>query len=166
MEVLGKIKDFLKKQDLSHRLLLTLKEKNCIYCNGISVFTNYIVKPNDIVTLDLGYEESSDNIVPIKMELNIVYEDDLFLILNKPSGIPVHPSLHYYENSLSNGVKHYFNEIGLKKKIRPVNRLDKDTSGLVVFAKNEFAQENLICQMASKNFVKEYVAILVRNSFS
>lgn len=72
----------------------------------------------------------------------------------------MHPSLHYYENSLSNGVKYYFNQIGLKKKIRPVNRLDKDTTGIVIFAKNEYVQENLVRQMATGKFEKEYVAIL------
>lgn len=75
-------------------------------------------------------------------------------------GLPVHPSLHYYENSLSNGVKYYFNQIGLKKKIRPVNRLDKATTGIVIFAKNEYVQENLVRQMGTGEFEKEYVAIL------
>lgn len=67
--------------------------------------------------------------------------------------------MHYYENSLSNGIKYYFKEIGLKKKIRPVNRLDKDTSGLVVFAKNEYVQECLVRQMQTKDFKKEYIAL-------
>lgn len=68
--------------------------------------------------------------------------------------------MHYYENSLSNGVKYYFDQIGLKKKIRPVNRLDKDTTGIVIFAKNEYVQENLVRQMATGEFEKEYIAIL------
>ena len=142
------IKDFLLKQGLSHRLLLTLKRNNCISIK------------NDTLIVDLNYEEESDNIVPSPISLDIIHEDDAMLILNKPAGIPVHPSLHYYDSSLSNGVKNYFNKIGLKKKIRPVNRLDKNTSGLVVFAKNEFVQEELIRQMKSRQFKKEYIAIL------
>ena len=66
----------------------------------------------------------------------------------------------HYDNSLSNGVKYYFNLIGLHKKIRPVNRLDRNTSGLVIFAKNEYIQEFLIKEMQSKTFSKEYLAIL------
>ena len=115
----GNIKDikaFLLKQGLSHRLLLTLKRNNSI-----------LLEDNKII-IDLNYEETSDNIVPTQMKLDIIYEDDSMLILNKPARIPVHPSIHYYSASLSNGVKYYFNQIGLKKKIRPVNRLDKDTS--------------------------------------
>ena len=69
-------------------------------------------------------------------------------------GIPVHPTLHCYENSLSNGVRYYFNSINLHKKIRPVNRLDKNTSGIVIFAKCEYIQENL------KKYDKEYLAIV------
>ena len=94
------------------------------------------------------------------MKLDIVFEDDGLLILNKPAGISVHPSILHYEDSLSNGVKFYFDQINLKKKIRPVNRLDKDTSGIVIFAKNEYIQECLINQMADNTFKKEYVALV------
>lgn len=141
-------KTFLLKQGLSHRLLLTLRRNN-----SISVINNTIL-------IDLNYEEESDNIVPTQMKLDIIYEDDSMLILNKNAGMPVHPSLHYYSTSLSNGVKYYFNQIGLKKKIRPVNRLDKNTSGLVIFAKNEYVQEELIKQMKNKEFKKEYIALV------
>ena len=113
----------------------------------------------DTVSFNLDFEEDSSNIVPTKMNLNIIYEDDYYIVINKPAGLPVHPSILHYENSLSNGVKYYFDELGLKKKIRPVNRLDKDTSGIVIFAKNEYIQECLIKQMKQKVFLKEYIAV-------
>ena len=94
------------------------------------------------------------------MNLDIIFEDDSLIIINKPAGIPVHPSILHFDNSLSNGLAYYFQEKNIKKKIRPVNRLDKDTSGIVVFAKNEYIQECLIKQMKSKKFLKEYFAIL------
>ena len=94
------------------------------------------------------------------MQLNIVYEDNCFLILNKPAGIAVHPSMKHYNNSIANGVKFYFEDIGLHKKIRPINRLDLNTSGLVIFAKNEYVQETLSKQMAEKMFQKYYIAIV------
>ena len=113
----------------------------------------------DTVSFNLDFEEDNGNIVPSKMNLNIIYEDDYYIVINKPAGLPVHPSILHYENSLSNGVKYYFDELGLKKKIRPVNRLDKDTSGIVIFAKNEYIQECLIKQMNKKIFGKEYIAV-------
>lgn len=82
----------------------------------------------DKVSFLIDFEEDNSNIVPTKMNLQIIYEDDAFIVINKPSNLPVHPSMLHYENSLSNGVRYYFDKIGLKKKIRPVNRLDKDTS--------------------------------------
>lgn len=114
----------------------------------------------DVITVNLDFEEESDNIVPTKMDLNIVYEDEALLILNKPSGIAVHPSISHYEDSLSNGVKFYFEQCNLKRKIRPVNRLDFNTSGLIIFAKSEYVQESLIKQMNEHTFQKEYIAIV------
>ena len=111
-------------------------------------------------TISFDYDEDNLNILPIQMDLDIIYEDDWLLVINKPAGIPVHPSISHYNNSLSNGVRFYFDKIGLKKKIRPVNRLDKNTSGIVVFAKNEYIQECLINQMKSGIFKKEYLAIV------
>lgn len=97
------------------------------------------------------------------MELNIIYEDKYSLIINKPAGMPVHPSMRHFENSLSNGVKYYFDKINLHRKIRIVNRLDIDTSGIVIFAKNEYVQEALSMQMKSDTFVKEYIGFLERS---
>ena len=94
------------------------------------------------------------------MDLKIIYEDEALLIIDKPAGIPVHPSILHYTNSLSNGVKYYFDSINLKKKIRPVNRLDRNTSGIVIFAKNQYIQECLIHQMQTKEFKKTYLAVV------
>ena len=93
------------------------------------------------------------------MDLNIIYEDEAFLIIDKAPGLAIHPSLLHFENSLSNGVKFYFDSIGLNRLIRPVNRLDRNTSGLVIFAKNEYVQEALIKQMTNNIFSKEYLCL-------
>ncbi len=146
---------------MSDKLLLKLKNKKLIFKNSSIAKVTDNLSLNDIIEFNLNYEENSDNIVSTKMDLDIVYEDDALLIINKPPFLPVHPSLNYYENSLSNGVKFYFNLIGLNKKIRIVNRLDKDTSGLTIFAKNEYIQESLIKQMSCSTFTKKYLAILV-----
>ena len=154
------IKEVLKiKFEISDRLLLKLKTNNKIFLNNIPTNIKSPVNSNDIIEISLDFNEDNTNIIPTKMDLKIIYEDDSLLILNKPAGYPVHPSLLHFEDSLSNGVKYYFDSINLHKKIRPVNRLDKDTSGIVIFAKNEYVQENLIKQMKTKSFKKEYIAI-------
>ena len=146
--------------NMSDKLVSKLKNKQCILLNNKIAKINDKIMLNDIIEFNLNYPEKSENIVPIKMVLDIIYEDESFLIINKSSNMPVHPSANHYADSLSNGVKYYFNQINLSKKIRPVNRLDKDTSGLVVFAKNEYIQENLIKQMKAGTFKKEYIAVL------
>jgi len=154
------IKEVLKsKFEISDRLLLKLKKNNLIFLNGSIENIKSPVNSNDIVEISLDYDEDNTNIVPTKMDLNIVFEDDWLLIINKPAGYPIHPSMLHYEDSISNGVKYYFDTINLHKKIRPVNRLDKDTSGIVIFAKNEYVQECLVRQMKENKFIKEYIAI-------
>ncbi len=156
------INQIIKKEfNLSSRLFTKLLHNKKIFINNLNIDTRNHANYGDILSIDLNYDEDNSNIVPTKMDLNILYEDDGMLILNKPAGIPVHPSMLHYENSLSNGVKSYFDKIKLQKKIRPVNRLDLNTSGLVIFAKNEYIQENLIKQMSDGTFKKEYLAIVV-----
>lgn len=155
------IKDILIfKMQISKRLLITLKKENCIYLNNNPSFVFKTVLQQDKIMVNFNYKEDNSNIVSKHIPLDIIYEDDWYLVVNKPSGIPVHPSILHYEDSLASGIKYYFDSINLKKKIRPVNRIDKDTSGLVLFAKNEFIQEALIKQMQNGNFNKEYLAIV------
>ena len=141
---------------ISNRLLLKLKQNKKIYLNNSNnIYLDMSVKENDLIKINLDFEEDNSNIVPVKMNLTILYEDDSLLIIDKPPHISVHPSLNHYENSLSNGVKYYFDSINLHRLIRPINRLDKDTSGLVMFAKNEYIQSRLT------NYTKEYIAIVI-----
>ena len=154
------LKELLKvKFQISDRLLTKLKKNNRLFINNQKASIYAIPKANDFIDINIDFDEDVSSFPETPMNLDIVYEDDAYLIINKPYGIPVHPSLNHYEYSLANGVKYYFSSIGLKRKIRPVNRLDKNTSGLVVFAKNEYIQECLVRQMKTGPFVKEYIAI-------
>ena len=154
------VKDVLIKHfKISHRLLTKLKRQNCIYKNDIKCFVNDNVLINDKISVSFNYSEEND-IVPINMPIDIIYEDESLLIVNKPYNMPVHPSHSHYTDSLSNGISYYFNSIKLYKKIRPVNRIDKDTSGIVIFAKNEYIQECLVKQMKQNVFKKKYLAVL------
>ena len=133
-----------EKFGVSERLLTKLKKNRKIYLNGKNdIFLDIPVKTSDIVEVDFDFDEDNSNIVPVKMNLNIIYEDDSLIVLDKPFNMPVHPSLNHYEDSLSNGLKYYYDSVNLHRKIRPINRLDKDTSGIVIFAKNEYAQDRI-----------------------
>lgn len=153
--------EILKKElHMSDRLIIKLKKNSKIFVNSNTVYKNLSLNLNDYIDIYIDFIEDNSNIVPTKMNLDILFEDDSFIIVNKVANMPVHPSMSHYENTLSNGIRYYFDEIGIKKKIRPVNRLDKDTSGIVIFAKNEYIQECLVKQMALHLFEKEYFAIV------
>ena len=150
----------LKKFNFSNRLITKLiKNKNILF-NGKEIDTRTLVTNPGIIKIDLNYKEDNSNIVATKMNLNLVYEDEWMLVINKPAGCPIHPSRLHYEDSLSNGIKYYFDSINLNKKIRPVNRLDLNTSGLVVFAKCEYIQEQFSNQMSNNLFEKEYLCLV------
>ena len=125
---------------MSERLLLKLKRNQKIYKNGEIASIKDVVHNQDKIELFLDIKEENSNIVPWENSLDILYEDDSMLIVNKPAGMAVHPSCSHFSNSLSNVVRYYYDSIHLKKKIRIVNRLDKNTSGIVIFAKNENIQ--------------------------
>ena len=111
--------------NISDRLLLKLKKNIKIFINGKVANINSLLYLNDLIEILIDFEENNSNIVPTSMNLDIIYEDDSYIVINKPANMPVHPSMDHFTDSLSNGVKYYFDSIGLKKKIRPVNRLDR-----------------------------------------
>lgn len=128
------INSILKNElQISNRLLTKLLKKSSIMLNGSICDTRNSFEVNDILTINFNYSEDNSNIVPTKMDLDIIYEDEWLLIVNKPAGIAIHPSILHYNDSLSNGVKYYFDLINLNKKIRPVNRLDSNTSRISCF---------------------------------
>lgn len=148
------------KLNISSRLFTKLKNEH-IYLNNNLLTTYTPLKEGDILTIDMGYPETQDNVVPNSdIHFDILYEDEWLLIVNKPAHMPVHPTMRHYEDTLSNGVKAYFESINLNKKVRLVNRLDKDTSGIVIVAKCEYIQEQLVKQMQNNIFEKEYIALV------
>lgn len=154
MEENSRISHILRdKLQISARLLNKLKMNEKILVNNVPVFSSYIVHADDIIEVYIDFEEE-DNILPEEMKLDILYEDDYIIAVNKPAGIVVHPSSYHPNGTLANGIKFYLNN---KKKIRAINRLDRDTSGIVLFAKNEYIQELMIQQ---KTIHKEYLAII------
>lgn len=163
------IQDILQKElKLSNRLLCFLLKNKLIFCNnnicdGHVYDTRNLAHIGDTITVSFEYPEDNSNIIPTKMPLNILYEDEWMLVLNKTAGIPTHPSMLHYLDSLSNGIKYYFDTISLQKKIRPVIRLDTNTSGLIIFAKCAYIHEQLSLQMQNNTFSKFYLALVHGN---
>jgi 23S rRNA pseudouridine1911/1915/1917 synthase len=163
------IKLILKtKLNLSNNLITTLKKNNLILLNNIPSKINTLTMPDDILSVDLSKIEEKNIIKPQNIPINIIYEDDYLIALNKQSNIVVHPTYLYPDKTLSNGLLYYFNKNNINILIRPVSRLDKNTTGIILFAKNPYIQESLITQMKNKIFKKNYIALLegtLKNDF-
>lgn len=152
-----KLREVLRKRiGISRRLMVRLKtSEEGLSVNGLKVWPNHIVSEGDIISLRME-TEVSETILPQPMELDIVFEDDHLLVLNKPAGVIVHPTTGHYLNTLANGVMHYWQERGERIRFRPVHRLDEHTSGLVVIAKHPLAQQQLSAQMMEGTVTKQY----------
>ncbi len=141
---------------ISSRLLTKLKQNDLIKLNGEHVTVRGTVKVGDELKLIMP-ESSSLNVIPVNIPIDIVYEDEDLLVVNKPKDMPVHPSMNNYDNTLGNAVRYYFKDIPFV--YRPVNRLDRDTTGLVIVAKTPQASHSLSEQMQKNIFRKTYLAI-------
>lgn len=153
----------LKKVGISSVLLKKLKTyEDGICVNGKHQNVNFVLSENDNLKITLR-EGTSENIVPTKQDFKIVYEDDDIMIVNKPSGIPTHPSIGNYDNTLANGLMYYFWEKGEERVFRAVNRLDRDTSGLMCIAKHSFSHHMLSEQIKLGTLKRKYSALVVGN---
>ena len=152
------IKEFLDKQDLSSRLFRKLYKSKNIYVNGKFYRKKLKLKKGDRVCIHM--EDEVDNTIPEDFDIKIVYEDHDLLILNKQPNMVVHLTKSHQENTLSNGISHYFRSNNIKRKIRFVNRLDMDTTGLLIVAKNPFAHQQMALQFEAEEVEKKYLAIV------
>ena len=155
-----KIREFLKEElGLSSRLIRSAAIDKRIKVDGVAVKMNYVVKTGEEIKIELSKKESQ-NIEPEKMDIEIVYEDSDILVLNKKPFMVVHPTKSHFENTMANGVTDYIIKKGEDVKIRFVNRLDMNTSGLVIVAKNPFAQHVLSSEMKDDDFEKKYITVV------
>lgn len=156
------IHQFLRKHlEFSQAQIRSLKfRENGITVNGSKCRINYILKNRDILKLTLEEETPDSHIVPLFKPLSILYEDEDVLVVNKPAGILVHPVGGHYGDTLSNMVSAYYQAKNQNIAIRPVGRLDKDTSGAVIFAKNKIAAARFSQKNCDSGFEKEYLAVV------
>ena len=136
-----------------------------VFVNGKPVKSNYKVKPNDEVRVLLAHPPYEYLLVPEDIPLDIVYEDDDLLVVNKPAGMVVHPGHGNYSGTLINALTFHFENLPKNSNERPglVHRIDKDTSGLLVVAKTELAMTHLARQFFEKTSEREYVALVWGN---
>ena len=155
------IEKYLKLKKYSHGCIVYLKKtEEGIRRNGIWAYTKDKLEAGALLETSFVDEDSSENIVAVEMPLEIVYEDEDLLVLNKPADTPIHPSQGNYDNSLANGVKYYYESQGIPFVFRCINRLDRDTTGLVAVAKNMLSGAAMNAAMLHREIHRTYLAVV------
>lgn len=151
----------INELDESRSKIQKLITSGNILVNGNRIKNSYIVKNGDIISIDTDYNEDI-NIVAEDIDLDIIYEDDDLLVVNKPSGMVVHPSLGNQSHTLVNALMNHCNLSSVNGIIRPgiVHRIDADTSGLLMVAKNDKAHISLSEQLKNKTTKRKYIALV------
>lgn len=151
---------FLKSQGYSSPIIRHLKRTpNGLCLNNVWARVHDILHTGDILTITLTETEPSENIIPVNLPLKIVYEDEDLMVINKSAGMPIHPSQGNYDNTLANAVAYYYAQKKLPFVYRCINRLDKDTTGLLILAKNMYSASLLSNMVKERNIHREYLAI-------
>lgn len=154
------IEDFLRNQGYSRQLIVHLRKTELgITVNGSLAYTTHRLKDGETLMIRLVETESSENIVPVPMELNIVYEDEDLLVVNKAAGVPIHPSQGNFDCTLANGIAWYYKQKGEPYVYRAINRLDRDTTGLLILARHQLSA-GILSQMVQKRTIhRQYLAV-------
>ncbi len=159
------VKGYLKAKGYSARSLIELKKQpENVLRNGAPVFMNGLLCDGDTLTIRILETESSEKIPPVQLPLSILYEDEDLLVINKPAGMPIHPSMGNYENSLANALAWYYQQKNCPFVFRCLNRLDRDTSGLTLIARHYVSAgilSGMLAQKASDKapFYREYLCL-------
>ncbi len=155
-------KFLIDKLDLSRSKVQEMIKQDLVLVNGKTTKNSYILRLSDVVKVT-GELRIETGTLPEKMDLEIVYEDDYLMVINKPSGLVVHPAAGHFTGTLVNGLLAHTNDLSSNNgDLRPgiVHRIDKDTSGLLVVAKNDKVHEALSMQLKDKTLSRVYVALV------
>ena len=153
--------DWLREKGCSKQVLSVIKNyEGSLLNNGEKPYFRDPLQAGDVVELTLPQEQDTSTIVPVRQEFSIIYEDEDILVVNKPAGMPIHPSMKNYYNSLANALAWYYQDQGKPFIFRCSNRLDRDTSGLTVISKH-LVSASIMADMTKKRLVhREYLAIV------
>lgn len=156
-----RVEQFLKRKGYSAQNLAEIKRMpKSVMVNGIHYYMRQQLEAGDHLEVHICETESSEKIPPTDLPLDIVYEDEDIIVINKPAGMPIHPSMKNYTNSMANALAFYYQKQDKPFIFRCNNRLDRDTSGLTVVAKH-LVSANILSSMVSRKEVKrEYLAIV------
>lgn len=158
-----KIRDYMKENlNLSGRFIRGSAMDRRLRVNGKEVKLNYKLQEDDVIEVTVNAEESQ-NIEGEDLNIKVIYEDDDLLIVDKPPFMVVHPTKSHPMGTLANGVIHHFRSNNDNSIVRLVSRLDRDTSGLIMIAKNQFSHMNLAKSMEKNLIKKSYLAIIHGN---
>lgn len=153
------LKDYLRQKfDFSSRLMTKIKKNNGLYLNNSPAPGWIVPKSGDVITIKLPLERS--DFPPQDIPIDVVYEDDDILVINKQPFVVVHPTSSHQEGTIANGIANYMEKNNSFFKIRFINRLDRDTSGLLIIGKNSNAQNKISKQMSNNSITKEYMALV------
>lgn len=155
-------KYLIEKLELSRSKVQEMIKQGLVLVNDKTVKNSYLLRLNDEINI-IGELKIETDALPEEMDLNIIYEDDDLMVINKPSGMVVHPAAGNFTGTLVNGLLNYTNNLSDNNgDLRPgiVHRIDKDTSGLLVVAKNDKAHEALAMQLKDKSLSRIYVALV------
>lgn len=153
--------DFLRSKGFSRHILTSMKpDKEALLVNGVRAGGRSILHEGDHFRVQLLETGSPEGIVPAALPLSVLYEDEDILVLNKPADMPVHPSIGNYDNTLANAVAFYFQQKGEFCPFRCINRLDRDTSGALILAKNALSAAILSAQMRNREIRRTYLAVV------
>lgn len=131
-----------------------------ILLNGERVTVRAIVREGDVLTLSTEDEEDQEKLVPVELPLRIAYEDDSLVVPDKPADMPTHPSRDHYEDTVANALAFRYKNLGIPFVFRPINRLDRNTSGLLLIARDRICANTLSEAMRQRKTEKLYVAVL------
>jgi 23S rRNA pseudouridine1911/1915/1917 synthase len=147
------------KYRFSKRMMTRLKRNRLVTVNGeVRYFTSRVREGDQI---EIRYmEEESETVLPQPVSFDIVEEDEDLIVIDKPPGLVVHPTRGYKEGTLANGLIYHWKQRGERRKFRPVTRLDRDTSGLMVVAKHAYTHAFLAAQMEKKHYERSYHAVV------
>jgi 23S rRNA pseudouridine1911/1915/1917 synthase len=153
--------EYLKKRGYSRQVLIQLKQtEQGILRNGIWAYTRDLVEAGDRLDIHLVEEANSEQIEPVPLPFDVVYEDEDLMVVNKPADMPVHPSMNNYGNTLANAVAWYSREKGEAFVYRCINRLDRNTTGLLILAKHTLSAAILYGQMRERKIHRTYLALV------
>ena len=155
-----RIYDFLCHHGYSRHIRTWLKQHpGSVRLNGEEALFYFPLKNGDLLEISLEEEHPSENIVPVDLPIHIIYEDEDLTVIDKPADMPVHPSIGKYENTLANAAAWYFHRQDIPFVFRCINRLDRDTTGLLILAKHMLSGAILSDQMKKRAIHRTYLAI-------